>query len=184
MIWKSLRQVKIDYPKFTDLYWKLNLGKLRTGETWMESANCPICDTTQIAEHLFWICPAAKEIWQNFQARWQDITKTTIDFPTTWAGLLLSGVTHNKRYLGNHIHQRRWCIYFSEALWTIWLHRCACSSEEMPTFDTEGLKQWYDARITTRMEIDRQLALDDASDDERQIFEQIWGIQLSVGKIG
>jgi hypothetical protein len=149
MIWKSLRQAHTDYPKFTDLYWKLILGKVRTGETWMESVNCPICDITRTTEHLFWTCPAAKGIWQNLQARWQSITNTEVVFPTSWAGLLLSGVTQNKRYLGNQIHLKRWRIYFSEALWTIWLHRCAWSFKEITTYDTEGLKKRYDARITT-----------------------------------
>lgn len=122
---------------------------------------------------------AVRRVWQDLRERWLSITNEEVDFPTTWASLLLSEVTHGRGRFGNRFDERRWRILFSEALWFIWLHRCAWSHGEIPTYDTDAVLAKYDSRITLRIQIDRQLALDNASDDSRQIFESTWRTQLS-----
>lgn len=65
-IWMSAWKRKVDKPKFGDLYWKLILGKVVAGDHWLnEKADCPICLTTQLAEHLFWVCPVAQLVWKR-----------------------------------------------------------------------------------------------------------------------
>lgn len=181
-IWLSLRQRGVDYPKFTDLYWQLIMGTVRTGEEWMTSANCPICNTLQVAEHLFWICPAARQVWAKLREIWQDITNEDVDFPTTWAALLLSGVTHSKKSFGTRFDKRRWRILFSEGLWSIWLHRCAWSFDELQTFEEQAIVPRYDAKITLRRMVDRQLALDSHASDVRLTFEETWKERLSTSE--
>jgi hypothetical protein len=42
-IWKGVRCKEVDYPKFTDLYWKMIHMCVRTGEEWTPYPNYPIC---------------------------------------------------------------------------------------------------------------------------------------------
>jgi hypothetical protein len=171
-IWKGVRQAGIDYPKFSDLFWLIILGKVRTGESWMSSTNCPICRQVQVTEHLFWNCTAAKRVWQTLRDKWYDIAGVEVDLSTTWAGLLLLGVHHDQNRFGDRFQQSRWRILFSEALWSIWSRRCAWSFGEIPAYKTDVVLAYYENRVTLRIQIDRQLALDKASDDCEQSFEK------------
>ena len=109
-IWKSTWVPKVDKPRFADLYWKLILGKVVAGDFWLkEKADCPICNTTQLAEHLFWACPVAQKMWSRLRRIWKAITGSEVpDFPKSWPELLLTGVTMRKKTWGDQINRRRW----------------------------------------------------------------------------
>ncbi|KAF5177688.1 Transposon tx1 uncharacterized protein [Thalictrum thalictroides] len=175
-IWKSLFKPKVDYPKFADLYWKLILGVVRTGESWMVRKLCPRCNCPQVAEHLFWDCPLAKKVWRQLAIIWEQIPDEKIDFtlPNTWANLLLSGHKYSLKSFGSRYRQRRWRILFSEVLWTIWTCRCAWSFNETQTFGHD-LPQKFDERIIFRAQIDRQLAASSGKANDFTTYRETWG---------
>jgi exonuclease III len=173
-IWRSIRQTRVDYPKFTDLYWKLILGRVRSGEHWMERPDCPICHVRQSPEHLFWECPAAKAVWERLEIIWEQITGRPLTQKiNSWAALLLSGITHSSGTFKRRYIKRRWRILFSEALWTLWVQRCAWSYGEDDVFEVNSLVAKFHARVDTRREMDRLAALRGGS-KARQSLEQTW----------
>lgn len=125
-LWKGLYHRKIDYPKLADLYWKLLLNKVKTGEPWMEHHDCPRCQTLQVAEHLFWHCPIAKAVWDVIRRIWRQITDRPLNLPTTWTDLLVKGVTStDSRFFSREADRERLQLLFGEALWSLWLYRYA-----------------------------------------------------------
>lgn len=73
-IWKrTAPKSAIFYPKFTDLLWRMLLGNVSTGLHWMDSQKCPECNLVQTAQHLFWACSIAKEIWKEVSEIWGNL---------------------------------------------------------------------------------------------------------------
>lgn len=174
-IWKSIRQRKVDYPKFTDLYWKLMLGKVRTGEEWMDSRECPQCGVLQTQEHLMWTCPIAVRIWQEVQHLWTNMTDDDLLFPDTWSDMLLTGCTHSSGAYKKATPKRRWRILFSEALWSLWTHRCAWSFGEIQEFEGNGVLNRFRQRIETRLQMDRYTAKDGKKSIKKEVLRDTWG---------
>ena len=183
-IWKSLNQKKTDYPKFADLYWKLVMCKVRTGESWMEKADCPRCKVRQTQEHLFWSCPIAKLVWTDLQKTWSKLTDEDVKFPQTWAELLVSGLTHSRGSFKPKASKRRWRILFSEAMWSLWTHRCAWSFDEIPTFEGSHVVARYRSRIESRWQVDRLLAQGERKADKRLTLNETWGQDLANNNVG
>ena len=181
-IWKSLRHREVDYPKFTDLYWKMILGCVRTGEEWMDSRDCPVCNTVQLAQHLFWDCPVAQEIWRTIFAYWEGITGTQIATPKSWGALLLMGVARNTEIWRVGIHKRRWRILFGVGLWSLWTHRCAWSFKEIDNFTLPGALAKLRTLTLNRVQMDRRQALDTKTEDAFRTFRETWGYDPAEAK--
>ena len=113
MIWRSVRQRKTDYPKFTDLYWRMILGKVVTGEVWMQdSGNCPYCSVPQTAEYLTILdmSRGSGTMGPTTKRQWTGVTGEKVQFPTSWGALLFSGVSHTRPRFRNRSTKRRWRI--------------------------------------------------------------------------
>ncbi|PYH31035.1 uncharacterized protein BO87DRAFT_428950 [Aspergillus neoniger CBS 115656] len=92
-LWKGLYHRIIDYPKLTDLYWKLLLNKA---------------------------------VWDVIRRIWRQITDRPLNLPTTWTDLLVKGVMWtDSRFFFREVDRERWRLLFREALWSLWLSRCA-----------------------------------------------------------
>ena len=179
-IWSGLYHPE-SYAKFTDLYWRLIMAITRTGEAWMDKSDCPMCGETQLAEHLFWRCPAAKQVWLTVQRQWHGITGTEMQFPRTWAALLLLGVAKKTGDQTAHHELRRWRIMFSEAMWAIWSQRCAWSFNETADFSETVILSIYRARLLKRVQIDRQLTGRTANSEfTEDSFRITWGYNQAV----
>lgn len=178
-IWKATRARKIDAPKFSDLYWKLLLGKVVAGDHWLrEKANCPVCYDVQLAEHLFWLCPIAQIVWKRLRHIWIAITGSDVpNFPTTWASFLLSGVTMGIKIWGGPNARRRWRILFGEALWAIWLQKCRWSHEDAK-FDPPAVLSVFSEALKLRIGRDRLYARSTVKKAKREQFLDLWGFTV------
>ncbi len=167
-IWGSTWVSKIDKPRFSDLYWKLILGKVVAGDFWLkEKADCPICHTTQLAEHLFWDCPVAQRMWVRLKHIWITITGSNIpDFPDSWPKLLLTGVTMRRRTWGGEIDQRRWRILFGEVIWAVWIQKCRWSHNEHK-FGFAAILRLFKEAMALRVGRDRLYARSTSNREKR-----------------
>src|SRR5258706_8185111 len=151
-IWKTIIPKEATwYPKFTDLAWCIVLNKVHTGERWMTRYNCPECLVPQVTQHLFWECPLAQAVWNRASLVWQRITDDPFPLPKHWGEVVLA--TISKKPKGTT--RRRWLVFYSEVLWTLWAHRCAWSFDEIHDFERVGLLGRFDNRISLRLLIDR-----------------------------
>ncbi|KAF8456730.1 hypothetical protein BDZ91DRAFT_745217 [Kalaharituber pfeilii] len=119
--------------------WKLLHDVVRTGEHWMENSLCPRCRIPQKAEHLFLTCPLALELWSYAEYRWMKMTVEKFWRPRTWGEVLFA----TRLVKGSAPYMRRWWVFFSTVLWTLWAQRCAWSFGEIRTFEWEGIKKYF-----------------------------------------
>lgn len=151
------------------------------GDFWLkEKADCPICNTTQLAEHLFWDCPVAQTMWSRLRLVWETITGSDVpDFPSSWLKLLLTGVTMRKKTWGDPVDQRRWRILFGEVVWALWLQKCRWSHEDLK-FDLPAVLSLFREAMLLRVGRDRLYARSAAKGGKREAFRQTWGFDAEA----
>lgn len=183
-IWNSTWIPKVDKPRFADLYWKLALGKVVAGDYWLGiKAECPICNVTQLAEHLFWSCPVAQMMWKRLNCIWKTITGTTVPkFPTSWSQLLLTGVTMRRKVWGGATAQRRWRILFGETIWSLWLQKCRWSHEDLQ-FSRPAVLSLFKEAMLLRVGKDRLCARSTGKKGKKLVFHQTWGFDADFNTL-
>lgn len=180
-IWKSTWVPKVDKPRFSDLYWKMILGKVVAGDFWLkEKSDCPVCNTTQLAEHLFWDCPVAQRMWSRLRQIWVTITGSSISiFPTSWPQLLLTGVTTRKKTWGDQVDQRRFRILFGESIWAIWIQKCRWSHDDLK-YDYPAILSLFREAMLLRVGRERIYARSASSGGQKETFRQTWGFDADA----
>jgi hypothetical protein len=147
-------------------------GALRIGEFWSKiltyehRTNCPHCpDTTETLDHILTECthPTTRLVWKLVKQKWPD---SEHNWPNIHQGHILgcgsikpnsdndnedttskkSGITHLKR------------ILLSESAYLIWTLRCERTIEGTTYLQRTIMAKWLN-QITTRLNIDRRLAL-------------------------
>ena len=139
----------------------------------MESAFCPLCNVLQSPRHLFWDCTAATTLWSRIRDIWEQLTAVTYPGPNAW-GSFISSMILSQRVLTESCDRERWRILFSEAVWSIWKHRCEWSFHETETFSINAILNLFVSRMRTRIEICRQATRDEAGLTDWG-FKKMWG---------
>jgi len=173
MLWESLSERNLDYPRFTDLAWRIVHQCVRTGEIWMDKRECPICHVTQTVEHLFWDCPVATTVWEKVREIWGLLTSTAFPGPSSWPDIAFV-MAQAQRTIKDRDEYRRWRILFSEAIWALWTHRCEWSFEETDRFTTSATLEKFAVRIRTRIQICCRINRTNAGADTETI-KKMWG---------
>lgn len=176
-VWKSCKaKGGVWDGKFQTLLWKCLLGKVPTGQHWLQPSgkmNCPECRVPQTAEHLFWDCPIAQAVWREARRVNEEITGSSkLAAPLErWEDVLFNSCWPIKQPLEN----RRWRTLYSEALWAIWIVRNAWSHKEIPTFSKQQCIERFRVKIRARIRVDRQIALGCGSQRvQRGHFAALW----------
>lgn len=153
-VWSSTRDREVDYPKFSDLYWKLVHGRVRCGEEWMgEFHLCPECKVPQTVEHLFWDCPIAVSSWRHMADTFAQISDTKCVLPTSWAALLLWGCSGRKTYR-NTIDRKRWRTLFGLTFWAMWKSRSGWSHDG-GFYSMKTVRSAFNDLLTQRVRVSR-----------------------------
>ncbi|KAF5340368.1 hypothetical protein D9611_007908 [Ephemerocybe angulata] len=129
-IWKSLRSPHLNVKKIKAFMWKLMHNALPVGTKWKgkyaDRQNCPACNVTELAEHIFTSCRAngqatiwglAKETLERAGIKWET--------PKTLGDILscaITGVTSTPE--DNTGKQRLLTMTVAESAWLIWASRC------------------------------------------------------------
>jgi exonuclease III len=182
-IWAMTQDTSIDYSLFSDLYWVLIIGRCETGESWMyNNGNCPLCGVTQTPEHLFWRCPTAVALWKSAKTLWEKIDpEEKIDFPRTWAQLIISGdmFTEGKKKTSKRRRTniyRRWRCILAEGLWTLWTIRCEWSFEEIEAITVRLCQKRFRQRVNLRVMTDLRRAVNESTPESLDSFRKTWNI--------
>jgi hypothetical protein len=176
--WAMTQDIDIDYNLFSDLYWMLVIGKCETGESWMyNNGNCPLCGKTQTSEHLLWTCTSTRTCWSQARTTWNKIDpEVDLDFPKTWAHLILSGDKFTKGdNRSNHLY-RRWRIILSEGLWTLWTARCEWSFQEADAITESLCRKRLRQRVALRVMTDLRRAVNEDTLDAITHFQTVWNV--------
>ena len=179
MVWNSAYYRTIDYPKFTDLYWKLLLGRVRTGEAWMDSELCPECAIPQTAEHLFWDCPTAKAIWEEMVEIINIITGVRIALPRNWGHLLAWGSYVQPK---QGLDFERWRALFGEVLWSIWTLRCDWSFDEVEDFSRTRVMSRFLYKVQLRIQRTRLIGMHFGTKEDVAKVATTWGFDPYKGE--
>jgi len=173
VIWASARDREIDYPKFSDLYWRLLQGKVRTGEQWMqEKYHCPRCRVPQTVEHLFWNCPIARSLWRMMADTWFRISERHLELPHSWAELLLWGCVGRRTYK-RVIDRKRWRALFGVTFWSLWRSRSSWSHDET-IYTYVIVHETFRELLTLKIHVARQRCLNLLEQEPLEEQGKIW----------
>jgi hypothetical protein len=159
-IWKRIKpKAGVIIPKASDLMWKILHDVVIGGQDWLkEKATCPLCRKRMIARHIFWECAGARAVWLELFRLWQQVTDETVILPASFGDVILAEVSILRKIRDPHT-VRRWRIFHSEALWSIWVVKCSWSFDEISVYSERALVNMYRKRMMIRYKTDRQIAL-------------------------
>ncbi|KAI6707864.1 hypothetical protein JHW43_009607, partial [Diplocarpon mali] len=176
-VWASAYDKDIDYPKFSDLLWKMFLGRVRTGEAWMDAHFCPECQTAQTVEHLFWDCPIAKAVWSLAEKVFNQVNPLeSLDLPMNYGHLLIWGVKMcREAKVGQNSRYKTWRLLFGEALWTLWITRCEWSYKDIEDFNMGLVVRRFLGRVVTRVQVTVYKDRHYGTGEEVEAIAALWG---------